>query len=534
MTRINVWNLTSHLYFPLNPLFKTEKLLSRRILPALLLLSAAARAGIPAVGPDYHGPPAVETPAAYKNAPAHWKDAEPSDGQARGDWWKVFRDPVLDRIETQAVTANQDIALAVDRISEVQAQVRVASADFFPNIDTEPGAVRERLTNTGPFQRGELLGNNPFGSLLGGGAGAGTSGASSSASTAPLVLDTQPLSRTYNVFQFPLDLNWELDLFGRVRRSREAAHASAQAALADLNNTLLSVTANVAETYYSIRALDAEIGVLQHTIDTRQDALRIAQERLNAGLTSSLDVARATSDLASDQAEIYSVQRSRDEMENALATLLGTPASEFHIAHRPITETRLPNIPAGLPSALLERRPDVAEAERQLASSNARVGVAVAAFFPVIRLTGAGGFESADAGDLFEWQSRMWQIGPSITFPIFEGGRNMANLRAAQARYREQVDTYRQQVLVAFQDVENVLADLHTLSDQSDAQERAVTAAVQALQLSQSQYDKGASNFLDVLDAERTLLSDERVSVQLLGQRLQTTVLLIKALGGTW
>ena len=511
------------------------KPLAKPVIPALLLLCVSASgAGIPAVGPEYHGPPAVETPAAYKSTP-HWKNAAPSDGEARGDWWRVFRDPVLDRIETQAVTANQDIALAVDRISEVRAQVRVASADFFPNIDTEPSAVRERLTNTGPFQRGELLGNNPFGSLLGGGAsGAGSSSSAASSSSAPLILDTQPLSRTYNVFQLPFDLNWELDLFGRVRRNREAAHATAQAAMADLNNTLLSVTANVAETYYNIRALDAEIGVLQHTVDTRQDALRIAQERLNAGLTSSLDVARAASDLASDQADIFSVQRSRDEMENALATLLGTPASEFSIAHRPITETRIPNIPAGLPSALLERRPDVAEAERQLAAANARVGVAVAAFFPVIKLTGAAGFESADTGDLFDWQSRMWQIGPSISFPIFEGGRNTANLHAAQARYREQVDTYREQVLVAFQDVENALADLHTLSDQTDAQDRAVAAADQALQLSQSQYNKGASNFLDVLDAERTLLADERTSVQLLGQRLQTTVLLIKALGGTW
>jgi len=519
----------------LNPLGKIEirnqKFEGARACVAVLaffMACASAVGGIPAVGPDYKGPPAVDVPAEYKNTvPPEWKKAEPSDSEARGNWWRVFKDPVLDRIETQAVAANQDIALAVDRIGEVRAQVRVAAADFFPNIDTEPGAVRERLTDTGPFQRGELLGNNPFGSLLGG-------GAASPASNAPLILDTQPLSRTYNAFQFPLDLNWELDLFGRVRRNREAAHANAQAALADLNNTLLSVTANVAETYYDIRALDAEIGVLERTTATRQDGLRIAQERLHAGVTSSLDVARATADLAEDQADLFAVQRSRDEMENALATLLGYPASDFHLTRRALTDTRMPNIPPGLPSTLLERRPDVAEAERQLAAANARIGVAVAAFFPVIRLTGAAGFESADAGDLFEWESRIWQIGPSITLPIFEGGRNAANLRAAQARYREQVDTYRQQVLVAFQDVENALADLHTLSDQSDAQERAVAAAVQALQLSQDQYTKGASNFLDVLDAERTLLADERTSVQLLGQRLQATVLLIKALGGTW
>jgi multidrug efflux system outer membrane protein len=269
---------------------------------------------------------------------------------------------------------------------------------------------------------------------------------------------------------------------------------------------------------------------LERTIATRQDALGIAQERLNAGVADELDVRRAQADLAGDQADLFAVQRSRAEMENALATLLGLPASDFRLARRALIDTRIPNIPAGLPSALLERRPDVAGAERELAAANAKVGVAVAAFFPVIKLTGAAGFESADTGDLFDWQSRVWQLGPSITFPIFEGGRNAANLRAAQARYREQVDTYREQLLIAFQDVENALADLHTLSDQSDTQER----AVKSLELSQTQYGKGASNFLDVLDAERTLLADERTSVQLLGQRLQDTVLLIKALGGTW
>jgi multidrug efflux system outer membrane protein len=319
-----------------------------------------------------------------------------------------------------------------------------------------------------------------------------------------------------------------------VRRNREAAKATAQAAVADLHTTLLSVTANVAGAYYDIRSLDAEIGVLERSIGMRRDALGIAQERFNAGLTSELDVARATADLAGNEADLFGVRRSRLEMENALATLLGCPASDFRLKRRALIETRMPNIPPGLPSSLLERRPDVASAERQLASANARIGVAVAAFFPVIRLTGAAGFESADIGEVFDWQSRMWQIGPSITLPLFEGGRNIANLNAAQSRYRQQVDGYRKQVLVAFQDVENALGDLRTLSDQSDAQERAVAAAVRTLQLSQSQYGKGAVNFLDVLDAERTLLADERTSVQLLGQRLQATVQLIKALGGSW
>jgi multidrug efflux system outer membrane protein len=466
--------------------------LRRCLAGAFPIICASALAGIPAVGPNYKGAPVVETPTAYKNAA--WKKAEPSDTVNRGNWWKVFRDPVLDRLEAQSVSANQDVALAVDRIGEVRAQVRVATADFFPNVDTEPQAVRERVTNTGPVQRGELVGNNPF-TLPTAATGAGAS------SNTPLVLDTQPLSTTYHVFSFPMDLNWELDLFGRVRRNREAARATAQATLADFHNTLLSVTANVASTYYDIRALDAEMGVLERTIATRQDALGIAQERLNAGMTSEVDVARASADLAGNQADLISVRRSRMEMENALATLLGYPASDFRLARRALIDTRMPNIPPGLPSSLLERRPDVATAERELAASNARMGVAVAAFFPVIRLTGAAGFESADMGDLFDWQSRIWQIGPSITFPLFEGGRNIANLDVAKSRYRQQVDTYRKQVLVAFQDVETALGDLHTLSDQADAQERATAAAEKTLQLSQSQYGKGATNFLDVLDA---------------------------------
>ncbi len=497
------------------------------LLCALALPRVSAFAELPAVGPNYHGPPAVEIPSEYKYA--SWKKAEPRDALPRANWWRVFQDPVLDRLETEAVGANQDIALAVDRIAEVQAEVRVAAADFFPNVALGPSATRERLTNNGPMQRGELVGNNPFASSL-----AGPSGAAAPAPTGPLILSTQPLTETYNVFSFPADLNWELDLFGRVRRNRQAARATAQAAAADLDNTLLSVTANVASTYYGIRSTDAEIGVLERTISTRQDELGIARERLNAGLTSELDVSRAEAELAENQGDLDGLHRSRLEMENALATLLGSPSSDFHLARRALIDTRIPNIPPGLPSSLLERRPDVASAERQLAASNARVGVAVSAFFPVIQITGAAGFESADMGDLFNWPSHLWQIGPSITLPIFEGGRNMANLRAAQARYREQVDTYRQQVLGAFEDVENALGDIHTLSDQYDDQERAIIAADRSLQLSESQYGKGASNYLDVLDAQRTLLADERTSVQLLGQRLQATVLLIKALGGSW
>ncbi len=471
------------------------------------------------LGPHYTGPPNDPVPVAFKNS-RHWKTAEPADTEPRGVWWKVFRDPVLDQLEEQAVSANQDLRLAAARIAEGRALSRVAAADFFPQINIDTQGERRRTSNTLPYQKGELIGSNPFG------------GGGSSGGAAP-VISTQPLTTTQNDFRVPANLNWEIDLFGRVRNQYAAARAEAQAAKADFFAMQLSVAANVASQYFLLRSLDAEMDVFDRTIKTRRDSLNIAQERLQAGLTSELDVTRATAEVAGNEAARAAVERMRAQIENALATLLGRPASDFRMGRRPI-DGRAPNIPAGLPSGLLERRPDVAAAERQLAAANARIGVARAAFFPRIRLTGAGGFESADLGLLFDAQSRFWEIGPSITLPIFEGGRNVANLRAAQARFEQAEARYRQQVLMAFQDVETALSDLRTLSVQAEAQQRAVRAEQRTLELGQKQYEHGAVNFLDVLDAERALLADQRTAAQLLGQQMQSTVQLIKALGGDW
>jgi multidrug efflux system outer membrane protein len=246
-------------------------------------------------------------------------------------------------------------------------------------------------------------------------------------------------------------------------------------------------------------------------------------------------VTRAKADLASTEADVFALARTRGQVENALATLTGQPSSLLRVPRHPLPSgSNPPHVPPSLPSHLLERRPDVAEAERQLASANAQIGVAKAAFFPVIRLTGESGFESADIGLLFNWQSRIWSIGPSVTLPIFEGGRNLANLHAAQARYDEAVGRYRGQVLTAFQEVENALNDLRQLAGQAEADERAYAAAQRSLDLARQQYARGLVNFLDVLDAERTALADERVVAQLAGQRMQSTVQLIKALGGGW
>lgn len=500
--------------------------MNARPLQAAAALAACALAGC-AVGPDYGGPPATPLPAKYKGADkgagSKWSVAEPRDQAAKGPWWEIFRDPALNRLETQALAANQDLKVALSRIEQSRAQTRIAAADFFPRADFAPSGVRQRTTNTAAAQKAGLIGGLP-----GAGGGAGAAGPADGA-----VLQSQPLTNTFNDFRAPAQLNWELDLFGRVRRTYEAERAQAAAAEADFHSMTLSVTASVAAGYFNLRALDTEMDVLDRTIRTRQEALRIAGERLEAGLTGELDVARAQADLASNEADRFGVQRARGEAENALATLLGQTASGCKIARRPL-EARPPRVPAGLPSRLLERRPDVAAAERLVAAANARVGIATAAFFPVVRLTGAAGFESADLGSLFAWESRLWSLGPSVQLPIFEGGRNAARLRQTRAQHEEQVGRYRQQVLVAFQEVENALVDLRTLAGQAQAQERAGAAARRALELSTDQYIKGASNFLDVIDAERSVLQSERASTLLNGQRMQASVQLIKALGGGW
>jgi multidrug efflux system outer membrane protein len=490
----------------------------------LLLLSACH-----SVGPNYHGPPPPESPlpTRFKNAKADtgkWQPAEPKDGVARGSWWTIFRDPDLDRLETAALANNQDLRLALARIDESRAQTRVAASDFFPHADFNGSYARERTSSNEPYQRGELVGSNPFG---------GSS--SGSASSAPVVITQQPLTRTYSLFREPADLNWEVDLFGRVRRNYAAARATRQAIEADYQNVGLMVTANVAYTYFNLRALDTEETVTDRTIHSRQDALGIAQERLGAGLTSQLDVFREQADLAGSRADLAAVKRSRDEMENALATLVGQPASSFRLGRHDLGIGKAPpRIPTGLPSRLLERRPDVAEAERQLAAANERIGVAVAAFFPRITITGAAGYESATILDVLDPASRIWQIGPSVSLPIFEGGRNTANLHAAVAQYNQQVARYRSQVLGAFQEVENALSDLRHLAEQAEAQGEAVEAAQRTLQLSSDQYRNGAVTFLDVADSERTLFNNQRTEAQLAGERMQATVQLIKALGGGW
>lgn len=464
-----------------------------------LAASAALLTGCISVGPDYERPE-VEIAESYKAASVgDWKEGEPLDHLPKGRWWEVFEDAELNSLQEQALLSNQELAATFAALNQARAQARMARSEFFPGVEANPGFRRERFS---PNQEPD------FGAL------------------------------TANTFATPVDLSYEVDLWGRVRRGFESARAEAAAAEATFQNVLLSLQADLAENYFSLRALDGEAAVLRRTIELRDEQVEIVRSRFEIGLGAELDVARAEAELASSEADLSEVFQRRAALENAVALLVGESPSTFEIDAREGLSSMAfqdpPIVPAGLPSELLERRPDVAEAERRLAADNARIGVAKAAFFPVLRLTGSGGYVSAEVDDLFEWESRVWSIGPSLSLPIFTGGRNMAALRRSEARYEESVARYRQQVLVAFGDVENALSSIHHLGEQSAARERALVSAIRARDLASESFDIGLTDYISVIDADRVALQNQRSSVQVAGQRMVAAVRLVRALGGGW
>ncbi len=456
------------------------------------------------VGPDYVPPSVPETPA-YKGATGHWKKAEPRDAVARGNWYSVFHDPLLNKLEAQAVVNNQNLRAAVARVTEARAVAREAEADFFPTIDFTADGSRERTSPNNGAQVAQTAGtgrpSSPF---------------------------------TYNsATVVPFDLSYEVDIWGRVRREFEANADQAQATLADMENVLLSLRADVATNYFALRALDSEIQVQLNTIKAYQQNLDLTNSRFQGGISTELDVEQAKATLANAQAQLAGFKQNRDEFEHAIAVDEGVPPASFSIPFSPLESTP-PAIPPGLPSDLLERRPDVAAAERRVAAQNAEIGVAIAAYFPVVRLTGSTGFDSGDLGLLFNWESRIWSIGPSIEFPIFEGGRIEANVKQQRGAYEENVATYRQQVLVAFQDVEDSLSSIRYLAQQYEAEDRAEQSYQKALDLTNARYTSGLVSYFDVIQAQNLALAAQQQTVQLAGNRFAATVRLIKAIGGGW
>lgn len=474
------------------------------LLVALLVLAGCA------VGPEYQRPD-VDTPAAYKEAqpvpalPAHeagsWQAAQPAEQALRGEWWKLFGDETLNALETEAQQANQSLQAAAARLKQARALLGDARSDLFPTVDAGFGPTRQR-----PSPASQGLADD------------GTTGAST-------------------LWRAQVGVTYEADLFGRVASSVDAATANAQQSEALYRSVLLALQADVAHAYFQVRELDAGLQLYRQTVKLREETLQLIQRRYDAGDISELDLARARSELESARSEALGFERRRTNAEHALAVLLGKAPSEFSLPAQPLTRIAV-DIPAGLPSTLLERRPDIAAAERAMAAANARIGVAKSAFFPSLSITGAAGFESAELGNLFEWSSRTFLLGPlvgaALSLPIFDGGRRQAGLDRARAVYEEDVANYRQTVLTAFREVEDNLANLRILSSQTAAQDAALQASQRAARISHTQYREGSISYLDVIEADRTVLTQQRVAVQLDGERARSAVNLVRALGGGW
>ena len=430
--------------------------------------------------------PQVEIPADYR-----WKVAQPAEAAPRGEWWTVFDDPVLDRLEAQALAGNHSLQALAARVAQARALVGVARSAGAPRVDAGFGPSRIRPPGGTP--------------------------------------DT--------AWRGLVTVSYEVDLFGRIADGVAAARADFGAVEAAFASVRLALQADVAQTYFALRAADEELALLRNTVALRADSVGLLARRYDAGDISELDLARARTELESARREEIELRRRRARLEHALAVLAGTPPAAFALAPAPLVRA-LPAIPPGLPSALLERRPDIAAASRSMAAANARIGVAKAAFFPVLNLTAQAGYESGELSDLFEWSARTWALGPLfgtvLTLPLFDGGRNDANLERAYRALDEAAADYRQQVLVAFAEVEDSLVDVRLLDEQRQATRAAADSASRALAIAQSRYRSGATGYLDVIDAERSLLSVQRLDTQIRGARAASTVALIRALGGGW
>jgi NodT family efflux transporter outer membrane factor (OMF) lipoprotein len=448
-----------------------------------------------AVGPKYQRPPIPSPPAWKSEGP--WREAAPKDAFPKGAWWEIFHDDELNGYEQQLLQANQSVAAARDRLDQARSLARVASAGLFPTLSADPSASRNRYS-----------GNRPAGSI-------------------PLAPVTQGL------YQIPFALNYEVDLFGRARKTLQAANAGLQGTAADLQNVQLVLTAELSADYFSLRELDSEYHVVQESVQIQQQGLVLVKHRHEGGIASGLDLAQQQTLLDSTVTQLYLLQQQRAQFEHAIAVLTGNAASTFSVRVAPLLIVP-PPIPLGIPSDLLERRPDVATAERALAQANALVGVAKTSFYPQFTLSGSGGFQSISLGSLISAPSAFWSLGGDLLQPIFNGGRNRATFAATKSAYDESVANYRESALAAFQQVEDGLSGLNSLSHAAESQNAAVADAHRALDIANDRYVGGLTTFLDVITAQSVLLTNERLSTQLLGQQMVTSVYLVKALGGGW
>lgn len=463
--------------------------MTRRI---LVPLAAAVLAGC-MVGPDYVRPSAP-VPDAYKEMEG-WKRAEPRDAIERGRWWEMFGDRELDALAARVDISNQNIRLAEANYRQAQALTEQARAGLFPTVNAGGSVIRSKSPS----------------------------------------LSNQPSFATGAVNNYNLNVNasWELDLWGKVRRGIEAGEANWQASAADLESARLSAQASVAQSYLALRIVDVQRRVLEETVAAYQKTLELTQNRYAAGVAARVDVVQADVQLKSAQAQLVDLGVDRALLEHAIATLIGEPASTFSIARAPLVAV-LPTIPVGVPSELLERRPDIAAAERSVAAANAQIGVAQAAFYPTLTLSAAGGFRSTSFADWLSAPSRFWSLGAALAQNIFDGGLRRAVSDQAIATYDGQVATYRQTVLASFQDVEDNLASLRILEEEAKLQDAAASGARVSVDLTTNQYKAGIVSYLNVIAAQTIALNNERTAVNIQGRRLVASVALVKAVGGGW
>jgi NodT family efflux transporter outer membrane factor (OMF) lipoprotein len=461
----------------------------KKILALFLLLAGCT------VGPDYKRPETASADA-FKETPAGWKVAQPRDEIARGKWWEMFGDADLDTLVEKVETSNQSLAASEAQFRQAQASIDVARAPLFPTLDANVSAVRSR---------------SPVG-VVGG-------------TTAGRIITQR--SAAFSV-------GWEADLWGRVRRQVESAEASAAASAGDFAAARLSLQAQLMTDYFALRLLDAQKKLLDDTVAAFRKSLELTQNRYDAGVAAKADVVQADAQLKSTLTQAADLGVQRAQLEHAIAILSGVPPSQLSIAPRPTYEVQVPVIPPGLPSTLLERRPDVAAAERRVAAANAQIGVAKAAYFPDLTLSSQFGFRSSDAASWFTAPSHFWSIGPAIAQSIFDAGLRRAQTAQAVAAYEATVANYRQTALVALQDVEDNLAALRVLDEEAKLEQDSVDAARLSLQLTLNQYKAGTVSFLNVVTVQASLLNEERNAVNILNRRLAAAVGLVRALGGGW
>jgi multidrug efflux system outer membrane protein len=465
--------------------------------PALLGLAACIFVSGCTVGPKYQRATAP-VPAQWEVSEP-WRASAPKDGVAKGEWWGVFQDDELSALEKQSLDANQTIKVAAARFEQARASAAVQIATQFPTLSTSPSVERQRLSGNRPANS-----NFPVNS---------------------------PVSQANVVL--PFTVGYEVDLFGRRRRSIEAAQASYQATGVDLENVRLVITAELAGDYFTLRQLDSELGILNRTVETLKRGLQLVDSRHKGGVASGLDVAEEETLLNTTRTQAILLQQQRKQFEDAIAVLVGKPAPDFHLATKELN-AEPPSLDAGLPSDLLERRPDIAEAERQMAVANAQVGIAQASYYPSLNLFGNGGWQVADIAKLMNVQSTFWAVGANVAESIFTGGSRRAQVQFTRAGYDASVASYRDTVLNAFREVQDDVTGLTVLDQAKHSQQQAVDSARRTLEISTDRYTGGLVNYLDVVTAQQNLLTNEQEMAVIQGQRLVTSVLLVKALGGGW